>query len=49
MKFNTNTKAKSSKIKHTKGLAPPPTKEKKFGFYPALPFVKPAKDPDANK
>ena len=46
MNSNTNTQARISKSKHTKGPAPPLAGEKKSGLNPLLPFIKPAKDPD---
>ena len=45
----TNTKARGSRCKFTKGPAPPPSIEKKSGLNSALPFVGPEKYPDANE
>ena len=49
MNSNTNTRVKGSKNKWTKGLDTLPSGEKNSGLNPALLFVKPAKDPDADK
>ena len=49
MKSNTNTTEKVLKRKRTKGPAPPPAGEKISGLNPALPFIKSAKDSDADE
>ena len=49
MNSNINTKAKISKSKLTKGLAPLTSGEKKSGLNPTLPFVELAKDPDTDE
>ena len=49
MNSKTNTKARSSKIKLMVGPYPLPAGEKNSGLNPALPFVEPAKDPNADE
>ena len=49
MNSKTNTKSIILKIKRTKVPAPPPAGEKNSGLNPALLFIEPAKDPDADK
>ena len=46
---NTNTKLRCSKSKRTKGPDPLPSRDKKSGLNPNLPFAEPAKDPNSGK